>query len=59
MVTVIRIDMSEDMRLRLGKHLTGKSKPATRKNIEKWAAEKLFSELERLMEEDCAPAAPR
>lgn len=55
MVTVIRIEMSDGMRKSLGKHLTGKNKLATRRDIEAWASKLLGSTLETILSEE----APR
>lgn len=57
MVTVIRIEMSEGVRKALGKHITGKSKPATRRDIEAWASRLLGSTLETIMSEEAASSS--
>lgn len=52
MVTNIRIEMSEEARKVLNKHLTGKSKPATRKQIAYWASSLLTTTLECIVSDE-------
>lgn len=50
MVTNIRIEMSEGALKELGRRITGKAKPATRKQISKWVGELVERELENIAE---------